>query len=102
VVHPPVEPKCAVCNGKHTSWSNAGKKGQEEQVQIKRALANRPGHHRTDTHMAGRVDNESGLSQATDRNFQFNFWDFRPPDTPNTTVPGIFKPASKQVAEVTN
>ena len=69
--HPPAEPKCAVCNGKHTSWSNACKKRQEEQIKIKRALATRPGRHRTKD-----MGTENSGLQATSRNLQFNFGDF--------------------------
>ena len=76
--HPPAEPKCAVCDGKHTSWSNACKKRQEEQMKIKRALANRPGRHRTKD-----MGTENPGSQATSRNLQFNFGDF-PRLTPQT------------------
>lgn len=66
-VNPPAEPKCAVCDGKHTSWSNACKKRQEEQMKIKRALENRPGRHRTRD-----ICTENPEAQATSRNFQFN------------------------------
>jgi hypothetical protein len=71
MAHPPAEPKCAVCNGKHTSWSNACKKRQEEQIKIKRALATRPGRHRTKD-----MGTENSGLQATSRNLQVNFGDF--------------------------
>ncbi|KAH9203720.1 hypothetical protein DL95DRAFT_418812 [Leptodontidium sp. 2 PMI_412] len=88
------------------SARNACKKRQEEQMKIKRALANRPGRHRTKDMYAentglNRAGNEPGICtgpQATDRNSQFNFGDFPRlvPQTQSSQEPSGQLPIKRQ------
>ncbi|TGO46402.1 hypothetical protein BCON_0327g00020 [Botryotinia convoluta] len=87
-----MENSCIIKGMDIKSWSNACKKRQEEQMKIKRALANRPGRHRTRD-----MCTENPEAQATSRNLQFNVGEFprlAPQTQPSQELSG--QPTSKR------